>query len=70
MSERQKEVVNLNIDDLDVQGLEERLELAAASVEDCWGHCYECETLTKCSSFDGECTQLVVCNTYDGCDAS
>jgi len=61
------EIVNLNIDDLDVEELEQRLELATARADDCWSDCYTCGTMISCDSFGGNCTSMADCGTFDGC---
>lgn len=64
---RPDEVLDLNIDALDVDQLEQRLELSAAHLEDIWAECLTCGSLSSCGSYDGVCTSLLFCTTFDGC---
>lgn len=63
-----KDVIDLNIQDLDVEQLEQRLELAAAHLDDAWDECGSCGQLITCGTYSGnECPSFSVCGTYTDC---
>lgn len=51
-----KDIVSLNLADLDVEELESRLRVAAVSAEDGWG----CDT--DCGTNCGSCPNLTCCS--------
>lgn len=61
-SQSDEEIVNLNIDDLDIEQLEQRLEMAAAHMID--GLLDPCPELVVCGTFTGECPNLLNCGEF------
>lgn len=60
---KDNEIVNLNIDDLDAEGLEQRLELAAANLDALWDF-GDCGTFGSCTTFTDNCGTFGDCGTY------
>jgi len=66
----ENDVVDLNIEELDIERLEQRLELAVTHLEDAWEECASCGSLVGCGTFHASnCPVLMNCDTYDdsGC---
>lgn len=63
-----EEIIDLNLDELDVEALEQRLELATAHLDDAWDECTTCTNLLTCGTFQSDsCASLTNCTTFDGC---
>lgn len=59
------EIANLNIDDLNVEELEQRLELAVAHLDGLWDlDPLDCQGFVSCNSFNGACTTFGSCGTF------
>lgn len=61
---KSSEVLDLNIDDLDIEQLEQRLELAATHLEEAWDECPTCFVYNACANYDGFCGYLFDCGLY------
>jgi len=62
------DIIDLNLDELDVEALEQRLELATAHLDDAWDECTSCGNLMTCGTFESDnCPSLTQCSTYGGC---
>lgn len=62
-----EDVVDLNVSDLDIEQLEQRLELAAAHLDEAFLDCTTCPNLGDCGTFTGNCGALLGCGTFQTC---
>lgn len=58
------EIVNLNLDDIDIEELEQRIELAAVDLKTMFDLMANCGTFARCLSFTGMCSTFGPCTTF------
>lgn len=60
------EIANLNVDDLNVEQLEQRLELAVADLGGLWDSgTLDCVSFDFCSAYSGDCVLFNLCGVFN-----
>jgi len=63
--EERSEIVNLNLDDIDIDELEQRIELAAVDLGAMLALMGTCGTFGPCKTFGGSCGTFGGCITFE-----